>query len=57
MAASKTVTDKLSGNADVLSGITTEQVTAWNGKGTVYASAAQPEGLKNGDLWLQTFEE
>lgn len=57
VAASKTVTDKLSGNADVLSGITPEQVTAWNGKGTVYVSAAQPEGLKNGDLWLQTFEE
>ena len=57
VAGSKTVTDKLSGNADVLKDISSTDITNWNGAGHVYASATQPENLKNGDLWLQTFAE
>ena len=40
-------------NKTVLDGITAEKVAAWDGKGTVYASATQPENLAEGDMWLQ----
>lgn len=57
VAASKTVTDKLTDNADTLAAITSQDVAAWNGKGKVYVSKEQPAGLQSGDLWLQTFDE
>ena len=40
-------------NKTVLDGITAEKVAAWDGKGTVYASATQPENLAEGDMWLR----
>ena len=40
-------------NKSVLDGISAEMVTAWNGKGTVYASAEQPQNLAEGDMWVQ----
>lgn len=55
VAASKAVTDKLSDNADVLKGIDSAAVAAWNAAGRVYASQETPTDWKNGDLWLQTF--
>ena len=40
-------------NKSVLDGISSANVAAWNGKGTVYASKTQPANLAAGDLWLQ----
>lgn len=40
-------------NKSVLDGISSEMVAAWNGKGTVYASATQPQNLAEGDMWVQ----
>lgn len=40
-------------NKSVLDGISAEMVSAWNGKGTVYASAEQPQNLSEGDMWVQ----
>lgn len=57
VTASKTITDKLTENADTLAAISASDVASWNGKGKVYVSESQPEGLQNGDLWLQTFAE
>ena len=42
-------------NKTVLDGITADKVLAWDAAGRVYVSDTQPSGLKNGDLWLQTF--
>lgn len=41
-------------NKTVLDGITAENVAAWNGKGKIYVSPTQPEGLTENDLWFQT---
>lgn len=43
-------------NKDVLDGITTDKISAWDGKSKVYYSATQPEGLAEGDLWVQLIE-
>jgi hypothetical protein len=43
--------------SDTTKHITADERTAWNGSAHIYASATQPENLKNGDLWLQTFTE
>jgi hypothetical protein len=40
-------------NKDVLDGISADDVTAWNGKSTIYYSTTQPDGLQEGDLWVQ----
>lgn len=39
-------------NKDVLDGITAETVSGWNGKGNIYYSASEPEGLTGNDLWV-----
>lgn len=41
------------GNKTVLDGITSDLVTAWNGKSTVHYSATEPANLSEGDLWVQ----
>lgn len=43
-------------NKTVLDGITADLVTAWNGKSTIYYSAAQPAKLAEGDLWVQLID-
>ena len=43
-------------NKTVLDGITADLVTAWNGKSTIYYSAAQPAELAEGDLWVQLID-
>jgi hypothetical protein len=43
--------------SDTTKHITSDERTAWNGASHIYASKTQPEGLKNGDLWLQIFED
>jgi hypothetical protein len=40
-------------NKTVLDGISADDVTAWNGKSTIYYSTTQPDGLQEGDLWVQ----
>lgn len=40
-------------NKTVLDGITSEKVSAWNGKSKIYVAAAQPSGLTENDLWAQ----
>ena len=40
-------------NKDVLDGISTNQVAAWNAKSKVHYSATEPENLADGDLWVQ----
>lgn len=40
-------------NKTVLDDITSDKVSAWNGKGKFYASAAQPTGLTANDLWAE----
>lgn len=42
-------------NKAALDSIDSAAVAAWNSAGHVYASPAKPEGMKSGDLWLQTF--
>jgi hypothetical protein len=32
-----------------------DEKSAWNGKATLFVGATQPEGMKNGDIWFQTF--
>lgn len=39
-------------NKTVLDGITSDKVTAWDGKANIYVSASQPSGLKSTDLWI-----
>lgn len=55
--AVKTVTDKLTGNADTLAGITAAKITSWDGKTKLHVGATQPQDMQNGDIWLQTFED
>ena len=40
-------------NKDVLDGITSTQVAAWDAKTKVHYSATQPENLAEGDIWVQ----
>lgn len=40
-------------NKTVLDGITTEKVTAWDGKAKLYFSATEPSSLTVNDLWVQ----
>ena len=39
-------------NQTVLNGITSDKVTAWDGKSTIYVAKSQPEKLAAGDLWI-----
>lgn len=41
------------GNKTVLDNITAAKVAEWNGKGRFYASATQPTGLTERDLWAK----
>lgn len=41
------------GNKDVLDGITSDKVAAWDGKGKFYAQASKPANLTANDLWAQ----
>jgi hypothetical protein len=34
-----------------------DEKAAWNGKATLFVGATQPDGMKNGDIWFQTFAE
>jgi hypothetical protein len=43
--------------SDTTKHITSDERTAWNGAAHIYASETQPEGLKNGDLWLQIYKD
>lgn len=43
-------------NKTVLDGITAEDVTAWNGKATIYYSATEPAAMAEGDLWVQLID-
>ena len=40
-------------NLEVLNGITSEKVTAWDGKSKIYYAAEQPETLTENDLWIE----
>lgn len=40
-------------NKDVLDGISSENVNAWNGKANIYYSATEPAGMTENDLWVQ----
>ena len=39
-------------NQTALNGITSDKVTAWDGKSTIYVAKSQPEKLAAGDLWI-----
>lgn len=41
-------------NKTVLDGITSDKVTAWDGKSKVFISGSQPESLTSNDIWIQT---
>ena len=43
-------------NKSVLDGITSSDVSNWNGKTKVYVQAAQPESLADGDVFIQITE-
>lgn len=43
-------------NKTVLDGITAEDVSAWNGKATIYYSATEPAAMAEGDLWVQLID-
>lgn len=40
-------------NKEVIDGITSEKVAAWDAKSNIYFQAEQPANLKAGDLWVQ----
>ena len=41
-------------NKTVLDGITSDKITAWDGKSKVFISGSQPESLTSNDIWIQT---
>lgn len=43
-------------NKTVLDGITSDHVSEWNNKGTVFTAATEPSDLAAGDLWVQIIE-
>lgn len=40
-------------NKAVLDSITSEKVTAWDGKGAIYKQASEPSSMTDKDLWIQ----
>lgn len=43
-------------NKTVLDGITSDHVSEWNNKGTVFTATTEPSDLAAGDLWVQIIE-
>jgi hypothetical protein len=50
-------TDVSAHMSDTTKHITADERVTWNGSAHIYASTTQPTGMKNGDLWLQTFSD
>ena len=40
-------------NKSVLDGISSDRVSAWDGKGKFYVQSSQPSGLTSNDLWVK----